>query len=105
MGNGRGPQGIRGAQFGNQWSKERKKSAPVGKTEIYLSCEVVRNKFVQDKSQLIWWWHVAHLGDRRITYTDKVWRPDGKRPLGRPRRRWKDNTKMDLQDVGWVGMS
>jgi hypothetical protein len=49
-------------------------------------------------------WHVAYMGDRIITYTDKVWRQDGKRPLGRPRRRWEDNTKMDLQDVGWVGM-
>ena len=30
-----------------------------------------------------------------------VGRPEGKRPLGRPRRRWKDNIKMDLQEVGW----
>jgi hypothetical protein len=47
------------------------------------------------------------MGDRRgtYTYTDKVWRPDGKRPLERPRHRWEDNNnKMDLQDVGWVGM-
>ena len=67
---------------------------------------MVRNKFVQDKFQLIWLGHVACMGDRRgtYTYTDKVLRPDGNRPLGRPRRRWKDNIKMDVQDVGWVGM-
>jgi hypothetical protein len=33
-----------------------------------------------------------------------VRRPKGKRPLGRPRRRWEDNIKMDLQEVGWEGM-
>jgi hypothetical protein len=33
-----------------------------------------------------------------------VWRPEGRRPLGRPRRRWEDNIKMDLQEVGWGGM-
>jgi hypothetical protein len=33
-----------------------------------------------------------------------VGRPEGKRPIGRPRRRWEDNIKMDLQDVGWGGM-
>jgi hypothetical protein len=31
-------------------------------------------------------------------------RPEGRRPLGRPRRRWEDNIKMDLQEVGWGGM-
>jgi len=35
-----------------------------------------------------------------------VGRPEGKRPLGRPRRRWEDNIKLDLQDVGvWTGLS
>jgi hypothetical protein len=33
-----------------------------------------------------------------------VGRPDGKRPLGRPRRRWVDNIKMDLREIGWDGM-
>ena len=37
-------------------------------------------------------------------YTGLVSRPEGKRPLGRPRRRWKDNIKMDLQEVGWGDM-
>jgi hypothetical protein len=33
-----------------------------------------------------------------------VWSPEGRGPLEKPRRRWEDNIKMDLQDVGWVGM-
>jgi hypothetical protein len=34
-----------------------------------------------------------------------VWKPEGKRPLGRPRRTWEDNIKMDLQKVGWGSMN
>jgi hypothetical protein len=37
----------------------------------------------------------------RVAYRILVGRPEGRRPLGRPRRRWKDNIKMDLQEVGW----
>jgi hypothetical protein len=45
--------------------------------------------------------HVARMGDRRSAYRVLVGRPDGKRLLGRSRRRWEDNIKMDLQEVGW----
>jgi len=41
------------------------------------------------------------MGDRRGAYWASVGKPEGKRPLGRPRRRWKDNTKLDLQEIGW----
>jgi hypothetical protein len=44
------------------------------------------------------------MGERRDAYRVLVGRPEGRRPLGRPRRRWKDNIKMDLQEVGWRGM-
>jgi hypothetical protein len=44
------------------------------------------------------------MGERRGVYRDLVGKPEGKRPLGRPTRRWKDNIKMNLQDVGCVGM-
>jgi len=40
------------------------------------------------------------MGDRRGVYRVLVGKPEGKTPLGRPRRRWKDTIKMDLQDVG-----
>jgi hypothetical protein len=48
--------------------------------------------------------HVARMGARRFAYMVLVWKPEGKRPLGRPRLRWEDNIKMDLQDVGCVVM-
>jgi hypothetical protein len=41
------------------------------------------------------------MGDRRGAYRVLVVKPEGKRPLGRPRRRWEDKIKMDLQEVGW----
>ena len=41
------------------------------------------------------------MGERRDVYRVLVGKPEGKRPLGRPRRRWEDNIKMDLQEVGW----
>jgi hypothetical protein len=44
------------------------------------------------------------MGERRGAYRVLVWKPDGKRPLGRPRHRWEDNIKMDLQEGGWGGM-
>ena len=42
-------------------------------------------------------------GERRGVYRDLVGKPEGKRPLGRPRRRWEDNIKMDLQEMGCGG--
>jgi hypothetical protein len=50
------------------------------------------------------YWHVARMGTRRGVYRVLVGKPEGKRPLGRPRRRWEDNIKMDLQEVGCGGV-
>ena len=44
--------------------------------------------------------HVARMGEGRGVHRVRVWKPEGKRPLGRPRHRWEDNIKMDLQEVG-----
>jgi len=49
--------------------------------------------------------HVARMGERRGVYKDLVGKPEEERPLGRPRRRWEDNIKMDLQEVGCGGMN
>ena len=49
--------------------------------------------------------HVARMRERRGVYKILVGKPEGKRPLGRPRRRWEDNIKMDIQDVGYGGMN
>ena len=54
--------------------------------------------------------HVARMGEERGAYGVLVGKPEGKRPLGRPRRRWVDNIRMDLQEVGcghvdWIGLA
>ena len=51
-----------------------------------------------------WAGHVARKGESRGVYRVLVGKPEGKRPFGRPRRRWEDNIKMDLQEVGCGGM-
>jgi hypothetical protein len=43
------------------------------------------------------------MGERRDAYRILVGEPEGRRPLGRPRRRWVDNIKMDLRVIGWMG--
>jgi len=50
-----------------------------------------------------WAGHVARMGEKRGLYRVLVGKPEGKRPLGRPRHRWKDNIKMDLREVGCGG--
>ena len=56
-----------------------------------------------------WAGHVTRMGQRIGVYRVLVGKPSGKRPLGRPRCRWEDNIKMDLQEVGcgvmdWIGL-
>jgi hypothetical protein len=48
-----------------------------------------------------WAGHVARMGEKRNAYRILVRKPEGKRTLGRPRRRWVDNIKIDLRDIGW----
>jgi hypothetical protein len=57
-----------------------------------------------------WAGHVARRGEKRNVYRVLVGKPEGNRPLGRPRRRWIDNIKMDLPEIGvsvvdWIGMA
>jgi hypothetical protein len=51
------------------------------------------------KRRMRWVDHVARMGDKRNAYSLLVGKPVGKRPLGRPRRRWGDNIRMDLAEV------
>jgi hypothetical protein len=44
------------------------------------------------------------MGEKRISYRILVGKPEGKKPLGRHRRRWEDNIRMDLREIGWYGM-
>jgi hypothetical protein len=48
--------------------------------------------------------HVARMGKKRNAYRILVGKPEGKRPLGRPRRRWVYSFKMDLKEIGWDGV-
>ena len=58
--------------------------------------------YSDDKSRRMRWaGHVAGMGERRGVCRVLVGKPEGKRPPGRLRRRWEDNIKMDLQEVGW----
>jgi len=72
---------------------------------LYCSPNIVR---VIKSRRMRWAGHVARMGERRGVYRVLVWKPEVKRPLGRTRRRWEDNIKMDLQEVGcgvWTGSS
>jgi hypothetical protein len=48
--------------------------------------------------------HVAQIGEKRTAYRILVGKPVGERPLGRPRRRWVENIKMDLREIVWDGV-
>ncbi|KAJ4446907.1 hypothetical protein ANN_13608 [Periplaneta americana] len=65
---------------------------------LYSSSDIIRN--IKSR-RLRWAGHVALMGESRNAYRVLVGRPEGKRPLGRPRRRWEDNIKMDLREVGY----
>jgi hypothetical protein len=69
---------------------------------LYSSPNVVR---VIKSRRMRWAGHVARIGEGRSVYRVMVGRPEGKRPLGRPRRRWKDNIKIDLREIGIDGVN
>ena len=73
--------------------------------DLYSSPSIVR---VIKSRRMRWAGHVARMGEKRGVYRALVEKPEGRRPLGRPRRRWEDSIKMDLQEVGcgvWTGSS
>jgi hypothetical protein len=55
---------------------------------------------VVTKKRMRWAWHVTHVGEEGCIY-NLVGKPEGKRALGRPPRRWEDYIKMDFQEIGW----
>ena len=66
-------------------------------SDLYSLPNIVR---VVKSRRMRWAGHVARMGKGRGVHRVLVGKPEGKRPLGRPRRRWEDNIKMDLQEVG-----
>jgi hypothetical protein len=72
--------------------------------DLYSSPNIVR---VIKSRRMRWEGHVVRMGERRGAYRVLVGKPEGKRPLGRPRRRWEDNMKKGLREVGcdvWTGL-
>ena len=69
--------------------------------DLYFSPSIVG---VITSKSLRWAGHVACMDERRGVYRILVGKPEGRRPLGRPRHRCEDNIKMDLQEVGCGGM-
>jgi hypothetical protein len=64
---------------------------------LYSSPNIIR----QIKSRRMRWvGHVVGMGEERKVYSVLVGKPEGKRPLGRPRHRWEDGIRMDLSDIG-----
>jgi hypothetical protein len=74
---------------------------------LYSSPSIIR---IIKSRRMRWAGHVARMGEKRNVYKLLVGKPEGKRPLGRPRRRWIDNIKMDLLGMGlsvvdWIGLA
>jgi len=70
-------------------------------SDLYSSRNIVR---VIKPRRMRWVGYVARMGERSGVHMVLVGKPEGKTPLGRPRRRWKNNIKMDIQEVGCGGM-
>jgi hypothetical protein len=65
---------------------------------LYFSASIVR---VIKARRMRWAGHVVRMGEVRGAYNILVGRPEGRRPPGRPKRRWEDNIKMDLREIGF----
>jgi hypothetical protein len=68
---------------------------------LYFSPNIIR---MIKSRRMRWAGHVARMGETRTAYSILVGKPKGNRSLGRPRRRWVDNIKMDLGEIEWDGV-
>ena len=89
--------GPKGDEVTGDWRKLHNEEL----NALYSSPNIV---WVIKSRKMRWAGHVARMGEERDVYRFLVGKPDGKRPLGRPRCRWEDNVKMDFQEVGCGGM-
>jgi hypothetical protein len=96
--------------FGPKWDEVTGQWRKMHNEELhnlYLSPDIIR----QVKSRRMRWAeHVARMGEERKVYKVLVGKPEGKRPLERPRRRWEDGVRMDLREIGlgdvnWIRLS
>jgi len=95
--------GIRRDKVTGEWRRLHNEEL----NDLYSSPNIVQ---VIKWRRMKWAGHVARMGEERGVYRVLVGKPEGRRPLGRPRRRWADNIRMDLQEVGcwymdWIGLA
>jgi hypothetical protein len=86
-----------------EWRKLRNEEL----RDLYSSPSIIR---IIKSRRMRWAGHIARIGEKKNEYRLLVGKPEGKRPLGRPRRRWMDNIRMDLGEVGrgdvdWIGLA
>ena len=85
--------GPRRDEVTGEWRRLRNEEL----SDLYSSPNIVR---LIKSRRMRWAGHVTRMGEERGAYRVLVGKPEGKRPLGRPRRRWVDNIRMDLHEVG-----
>ena len=95
--------GPRRDEVTGEWRRLRNEEL----NDLYSSPNIVR---VIKSRRMRWTGHVARMVEERGVYRVLVGKAEGRRPLGRPRRRWADNIRMDLQEVGcgymdWIGLA
>jgi hypothetical protein len=94
------------------WFRKYRTAYKDTKTCLYLLCQNnYRNLYcspgiirIIKSRRTRWAGNVARMGEKRNEYRILVGKSKGKRPLGRPRRRWKDNIRIDLREILWGGM-
>jgi hypothetical protein len=77
-----------------EWRKLHKEEL----RDLYSSPSIIR---IIKSRRMRWAGHIVRMGEKNNAYRLYVGKPEGKRPLGRPRLRWVDNIRMDLGEVGW----
>ena len=94
--------------FGPTWdevTREWRKLCNEELNDLYSSPSIV---WVIKLKRVRWMEHIVRIGERRGIYKVLLGKPEGKRPLRRPKHRWEDSIKMDLQEVGcgvWTGLN
>jgi hypothetical protein len=86
--------GLKWDEVTGEWRKLHNKELH----DLYSSPTIIR---IIKSRRMRWADNVARMGEKRNAYRLLVGKPEGKRPLGRPRRKWVDNIRMNLGEVGW----
>jgi hypothetical protein len=89
--------GLKGDDAAGEWRKLRNEELH----DLYSSPSII---IIIKSMRVRWAGHVARMGEKRNMYRLLVGKPEGRRPLGRPRRRWVDNVRMGLLELGWGDM-